>query len=177
MSDLLATLWHLFALIASLALIAFGGIMPILPAVERYAVHDAHWMTDRDFVNLFAIAQAVPGPNVLVLTLVGLKAAGLPGAAVATLALALPTSALTYAVWMVWDRFRTARWRRAVQAGLVPITLGFIGAAVLVLTRTADTTPVAWGLTLLTIVVTLRTKLNPLWLFAVAAALGAAHLV
>lgn len=100
------TLWALAALVSPLSLIAFGGINTVLPAIHHQAVDVAQWMNDRDFANLYAIAQAAPGPNVLV----------------ATLALCLPTSVLAYFVVRVWDRFRDAHWRKAIQAGLVPVT-------------------------------------------------------
>ena len=79
-------------------------------------------MNDRAFANLYAIAQAAPGPNVLVITLIGYRAAGFAGALVATLALCLPTSVLAYFVVRVWDRFRDAHRRKAIQTGLVPVT-------------------------------------------------------
>jgi len=62
---------------AGLSLVAFGGANAVIPEIHRQAVEVHHWMTDQDFASLFAIAQAAPGPNFLVTTLVGWKAAGL----------------------------------------------------------------------------------------------------
>ena len=63
----------------------------------------------REFAALFALAQAAPGPNMLVVTLVGWRVAGLPGALVATGAFVVPSGLLTYVVSRVWHRFREAR--------------------------------------------------------------------
>jgi chromate transporter len=158
--------------IGGLAFISFGGFNTVLPAIHRLAVDQAHWMTDRDFASLFAIAQASPGPNVLVITLVGLKAAGIPGAIAATLALTVPTSLLAFVVVRVWDRFREARWRKATQAGLLPVTIGFITASGYIIVRAADHSLAAFLVSIATLVVAAVTKINPLWMFAVGGLLG-----
>ena len=75
--DTLAALAWQFAV---LSLVAFGGANAVIPEIHHQSVEVRHWMTDQDFAALFAIAQAAPGPNFLVSTLVGWKAAGLPGA-------------------------------------------------------------------------------------------------
>ena len=76
---------------------------PILPEVHRQVVDVHGWMTSERFTDLFAIAQAAPGPNFLVVTLIGFEVAGMPGALVATLAIIGPTSILAYCVARVWS--------------------------------------------------------------------------
>lgn len=170
-------LWVLFTHIVGLALITFGGVNTVLPALHHQAVNEQHWMTDRDFANFYALSSVSPGPNFLILTLIGYKAAGAAGAVVATLALCVPTSLIAYAVVQVWDRFKEAHWRIALQQGLVPVTVGFVAAAAVVLVRASDNTLVAYGLTALTAAVSYATRLNPLWIFAFSGAVGAAGLV
>ena len=67
----------LVALTAHLALlssISFGGFPTVLPAVRDFVVGHHGWMTDQDFSNFFALAQAVPGPNmILMMSFVGWK--------------------------------------------------------------------------------------------------------
>ncbi|MDR2000935.1 MAG: chromate transporter, partial [Zoogloeaceae bacterium] len=48
---------------ALLSLIAFGGGNATLPEMHRIVVEQNHWLTDATFTELFAIAQAAPGPN------------------------------------------------------------------------------------------------------------------
>ncbi len=76
----------LFLEFALLALVAFGGATALLPEMHRVVVENHHWLDDATFTHLYAIAQAAPGPNVLVVTLIGWKVAGLAGALAATLA-------------------------------------------------------------------------------------------
>jgi chromate transporter len=158
--------------VGELALISFGGIVTVLPAIHQHLVENLHWISDRDFVNLFAIAQASPGPNVLVLTLIGYKVAGIPGAVAATLALTVPTSLVAFVAVRVWDRFREARWRKATQAGLLPVTVGFIASSGYIITRAADATITAYLISAVTLFLAAATKVNPLWMFALGAILG-----
>ena len=167
--DPLATLAIEFSLIS---LVAFGGLNAMLPEMHRQAVDVYGWMTDTEFRNLFALAQAAPGPNGMVVTLIGWHVAGVAGAIVATLAVTLPSCALAYVVSGTWQRFREARWRKAVQAGLVPVTVGLIASSALIITQTVGEN---WRLILITAVTTLiilKTKLHPLALLGAAAVIG-----
>ena len=113
----LDTLGTLAAHFALLSLFAIGGAMAVVPEMHRQAVDVSHWMTDRQFADLFAIGQAAPGPNIIVVTLIGYQAAGIPGALVATFAMCGPTCVITYYVSRTFDRFKHAHWRIVLQAG------------------------------------------------------------
>lgn len=176
-AHLLDVLGVLFTHIVGLAFVTFGGVNSILPALQHQAVTEQHWMTDRDFANFFALASVSPGPNFLMLTLIGFKAAGVAGAVVATFALCGPTSLLALLAVRVWDRYKDAPMRSAIQAGLMPVTVGFVTAASILLVRASDNTLVAYGITAATAAIAFATRLNPLWIFALAAAAGAAGLV
>lgn len=157
---------------ALLSLFAVGGANAAIPEMHRVAVEVMHWMNDRQFADMFAIAQVSPGPNVIIVTLIGYHVAGFAGAAVATAAMCGPTCVLALLVARTWDRFKQARWRVAVQAGLVPLSLGLIGASAFVVARAADHTVVAGLVTAATTLVAFATRINPLWLFAAGAVLG-----
>ena len=158
---------------SALSLLAFGGgVNTVVPELHRQAVPLHRWMDDRTFADLFAIAQASPGPNMLIVTLVGLKAAGLAGALVATVAVCAPTCLLTFGVMKVWDRVRDTRWRAVVQQGIGPVSVGLISATALVLSRAADQGLGLVIITLGTAGFAMFTRLNPLWALAVAALLG-----
>ncbi|MDD2875740.1 MAG: chromate transporter [Acidiphilium sp.] len=105
----------LLLLFAEMSVLAIGGVSSTLPAMAR-AVETNHWLTAQQFAALFGVAQASPGPNMMIVTLVGLHVAGISGALVSTAAMVAPSSTLTFFVAGLWDRFRAARWRRVVQA-------------------------------------------------------------
>jgi chromate transporter len=168
----IGTLLTLAGYFALLSLFAIGGANAALPEMHRLAVEVMHWMNDRQFADMFAIAQVTPGPNVIVVTLIGYHVAGLLGAVVATLAMCGPTCVLAFFVGRVWDRFKDAPWRTMIQAALVPVSIGLIGASAAVVARATAQSTVAVAVTAVTALVTYTVRVNPLWLFAGAALLG-----
>lgn len=170
-------LWELAAQFFVLSLLSIGGANAVIPEIHLRAVETEHWMTDSDFAQLFALSQAAPGPNALIVSLVGWKVAGVLGGVVATLAMSGPSSLLTYWVAHAWERFRDAPWRIAIQRGVAPVTVGLILASGYVLTRTADHSWSAYAVTGATLALCLATRLHPLWMLGVAAGLGAFGLI
>lgn len=173
----MSQLGALAAVFAQLSLLAFGGGTSVLGEMQRQVVDVHHWMTAQDFAQLYALAQAAPGPNMLIATLVGWRVAGIPGALVATGGLCAPSSALTFVALGIWTRFRHAAWRANVQSGLAPITAGLIMASAALLLRT---TSAAWdsaALSVLALALFLFTRVHPLIVLGAAAALGAIGVV
>jgi len=174
MKDDGGTLLTLAGYFALMSLFAIGGANAAVPEMHRLAVEVMHWMTDRQFANMIAIAQVTPGPNVIIVTLIGYHVAGVPGALVTTLAMCGPTAMFAFFFGRIWDRFKHAPWREVIQAGLVPVSIGLIAASALVVARAAASTWVAVAVTVLTAAVTYQFRFNPLWIFAAAALLGLA---
>jgi chromate transporter len=162
---------------ALLSLFAIGGANAAIPEMYRIAVHLEGWLTDQQFSDLFAIAQVTPGPNVIITTLIGYQVAGIAGALVATVAMIGPTCVATYFITQVWDRFRNAPLRVAIQAGLVPISIGLLAASAWILARTTDTSAIAAGITIATAAIGYFSKVNPFWVFAIAAIMGGIGLI
>jgi chromate transporter len=162
---------------STLSMIAIGGANALIPDMHRQLVDLNGWMTSQEFATLVALSQAAPGPNVLIVSLLGWKVAGLSGALVATAAMCIPSSLMTYGFTCVWDRFRAARWRAAAQAGLASVTVGLILASGYVLTRAADQHWIAWAITAATVAVIMRTKIHPFWMLALAGLLGLLGLI
>jgi chromate transporter len=155
-----------------LSLIAVGGGATVLPEMQRSVVDVHGWMTATQFSELFGLANAAPGPNVLVVTLIGWQVAGLPGALATTLALCLPSSLLTFGFFRLWQRFRDTVWVRAIERGMAPLTVGLVLASGYLITRGANDSPAAYAATALTVGMVLATRLNPLWLIAGGAIAG-----
>jgi chromate transporter len=171
------TLTALAGFFALMSLFAIGGANSAVPEMHRFAVDVKHWMTDRQFSDAFALAQITPGPNVIIVTLIGYHVAGLLGALVTTLAMCGPTCVLAFWVGRTFDRFRGAAWQARLAGALVPLTLGLLAASAAVVASAADTNWVAAAITLATAAIAYWLPLNPLWLFAVAALLGLIGLV
>jgi chromate transporter len=168
-SNPLLTLATTFGL---MSLFAVGGANSAVPEMHRVAVDVHHWLTDKQFADVFAISQLSPGPNVLIVTLIGYAVAGLGGALVATLAMCLPTAILAYGVSRFLGRSSHSRWPAIIQAALVPLSIGLMAASGLVLGLASDRTWVAAAVTIGAAVLASLTRLNPLWLLAAGGCLG-----
>jgi chromate transporter len=159
------------------SLFAIGGGNSAIPEMHRYAVDVQHWLTGQQFADSFALAQLTPGPNLIIVTLIGYHVAGIAGAVVATLAMCGPTSVLAFLVGRASERFTGAAWHGALARGLVPVTLGLTEASAAVIAGVADYNWVAAAITLATACIALFMRVHPLWAFAGAALLGLAGLV
>jgi len=134
----------------------------------------SHWMSDAEFANLFAVGQVAPGPNIMVLSLVGWRMAGLTGMAVATLAALGPTCLLAWIVGRFVQRHGRSAWFDSIKRGLAPVAIGLILASGLVMARAADHDAITVVATAATFVLVVATKINPLFAlgaFGVAAGL------
>lgn len=163
---------------AVLSLLSVGGASAVLPEMHRSLVEVHGWMSSREFAELYALAQASPGPNVLVVSLFGFKSAGLAGAVVTTLAMILPSCTLTfYADRLLWRGAGANVWREIVDNGLAPITVGLIAASGVIVASVNAGHPVAMVLTAAAALISWRTKFHPLWLIAIGAIAGVAGVV
>lgn len=160
-----------------MSLLAIGGANSTIPEMHRVAVEVRHWMTDAQFADMFAIAQLSPGPNVLIVTLIGYHVAGIAGALVATFAMCGPSAVFAYFVSNMLARSSQSRWPAILQAALVPISIGLMCASGLILTLTSDRSWIAAVLTMGAAVVALMTRVNPLWVLVVGGILGFAGIV
>jgi len=156
-----------------LSLIAFGGMPAVMPEMQRLVVEVKGWTTPTEFIQLFAIAQAAPGPNVLICSLVGWRAAGLPGAIVALLAVCAPAAVLAWWVADLWERFKESPWRIAIQRAIAPLVVGLTlsGGFVLCTPSTPDWR--LWAIAAGSATAYLTLKINPLWILAVGGTAGA----
>ena len=172
-SDLAALGLH-FAL---LSLMAIGGVSSILPDMQRYVVEANHWLSDRQFADAYALGQAAPGPNMMFVTLLGWLLSGWAGAIVATLALIFPPILLTLGITRLHANNPDAPLGRAIRGGLGPIAIGLTLSSGWILAQSVDHNWRTGLLTLLTVALMLRTKLNPVWLIAAGALAGVAGIL
>lgn len=113
------------------SLISIGGGASIISGMETEVVRAKGWLTSQEFLELFAISRAAPGPGTMLATLVGWKIAGWFGAVVASLALFVPSSLLCYTVFRLSNAHREKHWHRAMREGLAPVGTGLIIAGVI----------------------------------------------
>jgi chromate transporter len=168
--------WELSLHIAVMSLMAVGGGVVLLgPQVGQYVVEGQHWLTNEQFAAAYAIAQAAPGPNLLFISLVGWLIAGWAGAILTTLAVLVPSTLLTLSVVRMNTSRLSGRLSAALSSAFAPISIGFLAATGWLFARMSNPNWHADVLTAVSALILLRTKLNPVLLIAVGAALGMAQ--
>jgi chromate transporter len=163
---------ELFLRFCLLSLMAVGGANATLPELHRQIVETHGWMSSAEFASLYAITQAAPGPNVLIVSLIGWKLAGFAGALACTIGMCAPSSILAYGVGKLWYRFSQSPWRQAIQRGLAPITIGLVLGSGCLLVKAAGAGWQAYALAAGSAVASYHSRSNPLWWLAAAALLG-----
>jgi chromate transporter len=178
----------LFSHYLMLSLMSVGGAISTTAEMHRYLVEEHHWLTQAQFNESIALAQAAPGPNVLFVALmgwnVGLNAgsmtAALLGVATTMLGIMLPSTALTYVAAQWGHRNRHLRSVRAFKQGMAPLVIALLLSTSLILGAAGGVAQRDWPLWLLALVsglVIWRTRIHLLWMLAAGALLGALQLL
>jgi len=163
----------LTARLALLSSISFGGFPTVLPDVRNFVVADHGWLTDHEFSNLFALAQAIPGPNmILMMSFVGWHVWGWPGAIASAFATFGPPCTMYFASYRLWHHFRDARWQPVIRSGLVPVTTGLVIASGTVMAGAAAKSWPALVVTAAAALLMLNSRINPFWLLLAGGLLG-----
>jgi chromate transporter len=162
----------LLAVFVPFSLVSIGGGTSIVAGIQHQAVDVHHWLTAREFIDMFAISRAAPGPGSMLTTLVGLHVWGWSGALIATLALFGPSSLLCYGVALVWRRYRGQRWHTALEEGLAPVGIGLVLAGIVSILRIGGGGALSWIVAFGSAgLLFWRPKLHPLLIFLIGAAI------
>lgn len=99
-------LLDLFLTFAKIGLFTFGGGYAMISVIEDNCVERKKWITHDDMMNMTVIAESTPGPIAInCATFTGYKKAGVAGAFVATLGMAIPSFVIIYLISMFMDNF------------------------------------------------------------------------
>ena len=162
----------LLIIFISSAFFSMGGASTLIPEFHRQIVEMHGYMTSPDFAKSVALAQIAPGPNMLIVSLLGWKVAGLPGLLVSTFAIVVPPSCIAYFSWRGMERLKDAAWLTAVKVGLAPVVVGLMLASGTITAMAANHDMVGYGLTLFTALFMHFMKRNPLWVIGTGALVG-----
>ena len=179
---LLDLFWTFF----KIGLFTFGGGYAMLPLIQA-AVADHGWLSTEALLNVVAVSESTPGPfAVNIATYIGSEMGGIPGAACATLGVALPSFLIILIVARCYERFRASRIVSGVMTGLKPAVIGLIGSAILTMgsavlfpggfTAAVFTTLSFWVTVVIFAVVAVLAfkKVHPILLICLSAVLGIA---
>jgi chromate transporter len=179
--------WHdwlnLFAHYLLLSIMSIGGAISTTAEMHRFLVEEHHWLTQSQFNDSIAIAQAAPGPNVLFVALMGWNvglnagsyAAALLGVLVTMVGILVPSTTITYLAAQWGHRNRELLAVRAFKQGMAPVVVALMVSVGIILGSAHGNPATDWPLWLLSLVAGLlvwRTRIHLLWMLAAGALLG-----
>ena len=105
---------------------AFGGAYAAIPLI-RDTVLSYGWLNDEQLTYMIAVSESTPGPIMINLaTYIGSEQGGILGAALATIAVALPAFLLILLIMIVLKNILKNRYVQATLGGLQPCIIGII---------------------------------------------------
>lgn len=168
----MSLLIHLALTFALLSILAVGGGTAVLPEMQTLLAQQFS-IDHTQFVHIYSIGQLAPGPNMLMVLVIGYQIAGLIGAGVVLLSFFLPSSLMCFYMGRLWNRFGENPWRRSIQNALEPISIGLMCSGVYAVAKTSIVSSITLVLALVTLYLILRTKINPVLVILGSGGLGA----
>jgi len=168
----MSLLIHLAWTFALLSVLAVGGGTAVLPEMQTILAHQ-FGIDHTQFVHIYSVGQLAPGPNMLMVLVIGYQIAGLIGAGVVLLSFFLPSSLMCFYMGRLWNRFGENPWRRSIQNALEPISIGLMSSGVYAVAKASVVSGISLALALVTLYLILRTKINPVLVILGSGGFGA----
>jgi chromate transporter len=132
----------LFVSFTVLALQGFGGVLAV---VQREFVEKKRWMTNEEFIEDWAVAQVMPGPNVINLALIiGGRYFGLKGAMAALSGMLAAPLLIVLTLALVYAQFASRPEVAGALRGMGAVAAGLIGATAIKLAKGLKTSVLGW---------------------------------
>jgi len=173
----LPPLGQLFGLTLGAGAVLFGGGYMLIALLEPFVVGSYGWLTPQQFLDGIALTQAVPGPIVTLVAFVGYAVAGVPGAAVATAGVYLPSFAAVLLVAPALDRWRHMESVAAALKGVNAVVAGAILGVGLTLLPSALEDLWGGAILLAALVALIRFRAKAIWLVLGGVGAGLIHAV
>lgn len=163
----------LFLVFLKIGLVVFGSGYVLLAFLRADLVVPG-LITDRQVLDAVAVGQVTPGPIFTAATFIGYLLGGVPGAAVATVAIFLPSFVLVGLVHPIVPRIRASAPLSAILDGVIAAALGLMAAVTFELGRVALIDVATVAIAFVALILLLRSHVNPVILLAGGALAGLA---
>lgn len=155
-----------------LSVLAFGGGNAILPEMQHQVVTVHQWMTAEQFSSMFAMAQAAPGPNMMIVPLVGWHVAGPMGLLVTSIAKFGPSSVITVYALKFWNNFKDHALRTCFEKALKPITVGLVLVSAWIIAEASAQNTLLMVIVMIVAGLSFFKNIHPVWLMLIGAGTG-----
>ncbi len=163
----------LFWTFAKIGLFSFGGGYAILAMVQQEVVLKHQWLTQAQFTDIVAISQMTPGPIAInAATFIGYQKGGILGSLLCTFGVILPSLVIMLLITLTYLKLKRLPWFQNIFQKLRWLTLGLIGAALILIGKGAFPDLFSVAVFAVALVAYWRFRPNPIYLLLGAAAVG-----
>ncbi|GAA3112547.1 chromate efflux transporter [Streptosporangium carneum] len=166
---------QLFLTLLKIGSVLYGSGYVLLAFLRGDFVDRLGWVTNQQLIDAVSVGQVTPGPVFTTATFLGYLVAGPVGAFLATVAIFLPSFLFVGLLTKLTDRLRSSDWTSALLDGLNAVALALMAGVSYQLGRTAIVDGLTAAITLATLVLLWKTRLNNAWYIAAGALIGLAH--
>jgi chromate transporter len=169
----MSTLLRLFFTFFKIGAFTFGGGYAMLPLMQEETIKNHHWLTQKEFMEIIAIAEMTPGPvSINSATFIGYRTAGVVGSAVATLGVIMPSVIVVLLITILFKQFKNSPWTKAILSGIKPAIIGLILIALVSLGQATLIDLRSLLVALLAFFLLVKFKLHPILVIALSAVYG-----
>jgi chromate transporter len=152
--------------------VLYGSGYVLVAFLEGGLVRDYGWLSEIQLLDAIAIGQFTPGPVLSTATFIGYILGGVPGAAVATVGIFLPSFLFVAALSLVLPRLRGSQWMAAFLDAVNVSSVALMAAVTVKLSASTLTTWPAWVIALAAAAAGLHWRVNASWLVLGGAVIG-----
>ncbi len=152
--------------------ILYGSGYVLTAFLQGGLVDVRHWLTQTQLLDAVAVGQFTPGPVLSTATFIGYVILGLPGAAVSTTGIFLPSFIFVLILGPFVSRLRTSRLASGFLDGVNAASLGLMAAVCITLGMSTLTGVTSWVIFILAAFALIRWNVHPAWVVAGSAAAG-----
>ena len=167
-------LLKIVSVFSGISLSLFGGGYVMIPIMQSLFVTELKWLSNQEFIDSIAFSQLTPGPILVSAFFTGYKLAGVIGAAIATIAIFVPSSILMIIVSRIFKTNSDSVIMKNALAGIKPVVVGMIIASAVKLFFSAHSTSINVTLFLVAFILSFRFKFNPVYLIIISLLIGTA---
>lgn len=121
--------FKIFWVFFKLSLVSFGGLVGILPEMERILVTENQWLSHDQFIQSYVLAQFVPGPNMVMCPMVGYHIDGWGGFVAGFFGIYTAPILIMGTAYAIYHRFRNVSIVRKLELALRPLVVGLLAAS------------------------------------------------
>lgn len=156
--------WELFLIFFKIGSFTFGGGMAMLPLIKNEVVDKRKWVSEEEILDVFAIAQSVPGVIAVNSAIfIGRKVGGVKGAVFAAFGVVLPAFLAILLVIAILTGLAGNKYVEKVFAGIRAASAGLILLAAIKLGKSSVKGKKGWIIALVSFAAIALFNINAMW--------------